>query len=151
MNTRKELETANNRIKELEAQVAGNGGGERKKPEDMSMEEYNEWILSEAKRVAQEAIGGDKEKKEEKKEEGNFDQLLAQIDSEFTTIRDFDPTFSVQDEEAVIELCMNPPEEMKKTLGDRKNPTIREAYKFYKKQSSDKVSEEKRKQAEVRS
>lgn len=149
-NAKTQLEAKDARIAELEAQVASGGKGEVKKPEDMSIEEYNEWILSEARRVAQEAVWGGKEKKEEKQDD-KLDTVLSQIDSEFANIRDFDDNFTDQDEEAVIELCMNPPEGLVKTLWGRPNPTIREAYKFFKKSKADVVSEEKRKQAEIKS
>lgn len=146
-----QLEAKDARIAELEAQVASGGKGEVRKPEDMSMEEYNEWILAEARKVAQEAVWGGKDKKEEEKKDDKLDTVLSQIDSEFANIRDFDDNFTDQDEEAVIELCMTPPEGLVKTLWGRPNPTIREAYKFFKKSKADVVSEEKRKQAEIKS
>lgn len=139
------------RIAELEAQLAGGGGSKEQKKEiaDMSAEEYNEYILSEARRIAQEEAGKLAPKPQKSQEEAQ-QEVLDQIDKEFSTIRDLDDDFSDTDEEAVIELCMNPPEDLKKIIGDRKVATIKEAYKFYRKQGKNTVPPDKRKNAEVK-
>lgn len=138
------------RIAELEAQLSGGGSGEQKKEiADMSAEEYNDYILSEARRIAQEEAGKLAPKPQKSQEQAQA-EVLDQIDQEFSTIRDLDDDFSDTDEEAVIELCMNPPEDLKKIIGDRKVATIKEAYKFYRKQWKNTVPPEKRKNAEVK-
>ena len=123
------------RIAELEAQLAGGGdsGEQKKEIADMSSEEYSDYILSEARRIAKEEASAVAPKPQKSQEEAQ-QEVLDQIDQEFSTIRDLDDDFSDTDEEAVIELCMNPPEDLKKIIGDRKVATIKEAYKFYRKQ-----------------
>lgn len=139
-----------NRIAELEAQLSGGGSGEHKKEiADMSAEEYNDYILSEARRIAKEEASAVAPKPQKSQEQAQ-QEVLDQIDQEFSTIRDLDDDFSDTDEEAVIELCMNPPEDLKKTLGDRKVATIKEAYKFYRKQWKSATPPVNRKNAEVK-
>lgn len=139
------------RIKELEELVA-NGG---KQPEskdlaDMTAEEYNDHIMSEARRIAKEEASKYAPPPKKSTDEAQ-QEIYAQIDQEFATIRDLNDEFTDDDEEAVIALCMKPPEELQKVLGDRNVATIKEGYRYYMKSGkATAISPEKRKNAEVK-